>query len=274
MSPKRCLFCREDSSSSVSVEHIVPESLGNTTMVLPRGFVCDRCNNYFARKVEGPFLNSPAMLALRHLEAVGNKRGRIPGMDVVLDNGMPGRLERYPRLPIPFSLQVDASDLARLGPDTATWPRGAMFASPEKPPTTRDVARFVAKAGLEHLVHRNLGFPEGLESIFGAPELELCRRFARYGAGPKEWGVRVERIYDSNHLFEENLPNYQRVWEMDLLIPSDRESALFAMSIFGLEFAINLVDPDLSPYDRWRRMAKASSLLYPEGLPPDLRPSQ
>ena len=120
MSPKRCLFCREDSSSSVSVEHIVPESLGNTTMVLPRGFVCDRCNNYFARKVEGPFLNSPAMLALRHLEAVGNKRGRIPGMDVVLDNGMPGRLERYPRLPIPFSLQVDASDLARLGPDTAT----------------------------------------------------------------------------------------------------------------------------------------------------------
>jgi hypothetical protein len=177
-------------------------------------------------------------------------------------------------LPIPFSLPVDASDLARLGHDRATWPRGAMFASPDKPPATRDVARFVAKAGLEHLVHRNLGFPEGLESIFGAPELELCRRFARYGEGPKEWGVRVERIYDANHLFEENLPNCQRVWEMDLLIPSDPESALFAMSIFGLEFAINLVDPDLGPYDRWRRMAKASSLLYPEGLPQDLRPSQ
>ncbi len=41
MSLRRCLFCLEDSSSSVSVEHIVPESLGNTTILLPRGFVCD-----------------------------------------------------------------------------------------------------------------------------------------------------------------------------------------------------------------------------------------
>ncbi|WGY01813.1 hypothetical protein QI633_25170 [Nocardioides sp. QY071] len=132
----------------------------------------------------------------------------------------------------------------------------------------------MAKAGLEHLVHRNLGFSEGLESIFGAPELELCRRFARNGEGPREWGIRIERIYDPNHLFEENLPNDQRVWEMDLLIPGDRASALFAMSIFGLEFAINLVDPDLGPYDRWRRLAKAPSLLYPEGVPRDLRHSR
>ena len=84
----------------------------------------------------------------------------------------------------------------------------------------------------------------------------------------------MERIYGSNHLFEENLPNHQRVWEMDLLIPDDRESALFAMSIFGLEFAINLVDPDLSPYGRWRRLARTPSLLYPEGIPPDLGPAQ
>jgi hypothetical protein len=62
--------------------------------------------------------------------------------------------------------------------------------------------------------------------------------------GPKDWSVRVERIYDSDHLFEENLPDSQRVWEMDLLIPDDCESALFAMSIFGLEFAINLIGPD------------------------------
>jgi hypothetical protein len=89
MSSRRCLFCLEDSTSSVSVEHIVPESLGNTTTVLPRGFVCDKCNNYFARKVEGPFLNSPAMLALRHLEAVGNKRGRILGWMSFWTTGCP-----------------------------------------------------------------------------------------------------------------------------------------------------------------------------------------
>lgn len=273
MSARRCLFCIQDSSTSVSVEHIVPESLGNTTIVLPRGFVCDRCNNYFARKVEAPFLNSPAILALRHMEGVRNKRGRIPGMDVILNNGISGRLERNPRSPIPFLLEVDTSGLEWLTVDPKSWPTSAYFPSPDRPAPTRDVARFVAKAGLEHLVQRNLGFQVGLESIFGAPELELCRKFARYGEGPKDWSVRVERIYDSDHLFEENLPDFQRVWEMDLLIPDDRESALFAMSIFGLEFAINLIGPDLSPYDRWRRLARTPSLLYPEGIPADLRPA-
>ena len=82
--------------------------------------------------------------------------------------------------------------------------------------------------------------------------------------------MRVERIYDSDHLFEENLPDFQRVWEMDFRIPDDRESVLFAMSIFGLELAINLIGPDLSPYDTWRRLALARSLLYPEGIPADL----
>jgi hypothetical protein len=274
MSTLRCLFCLQDSSTSVSVEHIVPESLGNTTIVLPRGLVCDRCSNYFARKVEGPFLNSPAILALRHREGVTNKRGHIPGMDVVLNNGMFGRLERNPRSQIPFLLEVDASNANWLTMHPKSWPTSAYFPSPDKPTPTRDVARFVAKAGLEHLVHRNLGFPAGLESIFGAPELELCRKFARYAEGPKNWSVRVERIYDSDHLFEDNLPDSQRVWEMDLLIPDDRESALFAMSIFGLEFAVNLIGPDLSPYDRWRRHARAPSLLYPEGIPADVRPAQ
>jgi hypothetical protein len=54
----RCIFCKNDSSNSKSVEHIIPESLGNTTRTLPKGVVCDTCNNYFARKVEKPFLEA------------------------------------------------------------------------------------------------------------------------------------------------------------------------------------------------------------------------
>ena len=61
----RCLFCRGDSTASRSVEHIVPESLWNTEHVLPPGVVCDACNNYFAREVEKPFLDSPAITRLR-----------------------------------------------------------------------------------------------------------------------------------------------------------------------------------------------------------------
>ena len=74
----RCIFCKQDSAASVSVEHIVPESLGNTDHVLPIGVVCDQCNQYFARKVERQLLDSPMFRLLRSDMAVPNKRGRIP----------------------------------------------------------------------------------------------------------------------------------------------------------------------------------------------------
>lgn len=74
----RFIFCRRDSDDSRSVEHIVPESLGNRTHVLPRGVVCDGCNNYFARKVEGPLLSSGMFRSLRFHQAIENKRGRVP----------------------------------------------------------------------------------------------------------------------------------------------------------------------------------------------------
>ena len=54
----RCVFCKADSSQSRSVEHIIPESLGNTAHTLPRCVVCDQCNGYFARKIEKPVLDS------------------------------------------------------------------------------------------------------------------------------------------------------------------------------------------------------------------------
>ena len=74
----RCIFCKQDSSASVSVEHIVPESLGNIDHVLPVGAVCDGCNQYFARKVERQVLESPMFRLLRADMAIPNKRGRTP----------------------------------------------------------------------------------------------------------------------------------------------------------------------------------------------------
>ena len=74
----RCIFCKQDSSTSKSVELIIPESLGNVEHVLPLGAVCDACNQYFARKIERQVLDSPMFRRLRADMAVRNKRGRIP----------------------------------------------------------------------------------------------------------------------------------------------------------------------------------------------------
>jgi len=66
----RCIFCEADTSNSKSVEHIIPESLGNLDHVLPAGIVCDQCNNYFAVKVERPLLESAYFTQLRQRVSV------------------------------------------------------------------------------------------------------------------------------------------------------------------------------------------------------------
>lgn len=39
----QCVFCHKNSVASKSVEHIIPESLGNKHHFLPKGYVCDEC---------------------------------------------------------------------------------------------------------------------------------------------------------------------------------------------------------------------------------------
>lgn len=44
----KCIFCDKPVTQS-SIEHIVPESLGNKDYVLPVGTICKKCNNDFSR---------------------------------------------------------------------------------------------------------------------------------------------------------------------------------------------------------------------------------
>src|SRR5262249_562875 len=41
----KCIYCLNTAGSFRSEEHIYPESLGNDEAILPKGFVCDTCNN-------------------------------------------------------------------------------------------------------------------------------------------------------------------------------------------------------------------------------------
>jgi hypothetical protein len=74
----RCIFCRCRSDNAKSVEHIVPESLGNTRHTLPKGAICDQCNNYFARKIEHPVLSHRSFRNLRAWNGIRSKKGRTP----------------------------------------------------------------------------------------------------------------------------------------------------------------------------------------------------
>lgn len=73
---KKCLFCKK--RKKVTREHIIPESLGNTQLVL-KHVICKECNNHFS-KIEDYFCNYHLAVEekLKYLEKT--KKGKEPSL--------------------------------------------------------------------------------------------------------------------------------------------------------------------------------------------------
>src|SRR5205085_1438184 len=76
--PYICLFCLRHDVPFISVEHPIPESLGNDDWTIPPGFVCDGCNHYFGAKIEREVISEPPFVLERLGYAVKSKKGRPP----------------------------------------------------------------------------------------------------------------------------------------------------------------------------------------------------
>jgi hypothetical protein len=70
-----CLFCRRSDGGFASVEHIIGETIGNDTIVLPRGVVCDRCNNGPLSRLDEELANFLPIALARTLYGVKRKGG-------------------------------------------------------------------------------------------------------------------------------------------------------------------------------------------------------
>jgi hypothetical protein len=77
---KPCLFCKSEGPYS-SVEHIIPESLGNDDLIL-EGEVCDKCNSYFGQSVEQYVLDKTAIAFWRAFLRIKTKDGDEPSVDL------------------------------------------------------------------------------------------------------------------------------------------------------------------------------------------------
>jgi hypothetical protein len=254
----RCLFCKKDSTDSKSVEHIVPESLWNTKHVLPKGVVCDHCNNNFAREVEKPFLDSQAISRLRFAQVIPNKRGRVPSVEAMLLPGFQVLAHREASAPYTLSLDVppDAFEhVARSSTGTLILPATVA------PPTERVVSRFLAKMAVEAMALTLLKYPEGLAYLVEESQLDPIRNYARRGQ-PEEWPHHARRIYD----VERRLPkldgqSHQTVHEFDFLV-TEQQEWYFVFALFGLELTINVGGPDIDGYVKWLAKHAEASPLY------------
>jgi hypothetical protein len=256
----RCVFCKSNSDASVSEEHIIPESLGNVDHVLPRGWVCDGCNNYIALKVEKPFLETFYGKSSRAIQEIPSKKGRIPP-----------RIGFHPksRTEIEIFRDPDGSGWcvgAAEGEDERRWvesflnmPKGehGYFWMPDAglPEADYTTSRFIAKIGFEALVSRCLEIKGWNDEIVDKLELDELRRYVRFGSPNKVWPINVRQIYSPDFHFVDEIEHkpHEKLHEFMIHhIPSELGGEYYAViAIFGVEYSINLGGQELEGYQTW-----------------------
>lgn len=254
----RCIFCKKDSSNSKSVEHIIPESLGNKHHTLPKGVVCDECNNYFAVKIEKTVLDTPYFQSLRARLMIENKKGKIPPIQgytiqkECVEISLPSKED---------SINVTIND-EKIWKTIQNHHELYMPQIPEPPRDNIYLSKFLGLIALEALAQRVSSIENWQEDFIENKSLDELRNFVRYGKGYNMWPYLIRKIDNENqiHYCKEFKSHLQKMNEYDFLIPDEPsldnglyhvKNLYFVLGIMGIEYTINLVNPDLERYIKW-----------------------
>jgi len=260
-SSMRCIFCKQDSSASKTIEHIVPETLGNKEHILPRGVVCDNCNSYFGLKVEKPLLDSGYFRQARSRNLIYNKENRVPTINGILLPGiipmemMWDKEEGHSIFP---TRERDASKLINVLRNTQN---GEIIVPILEKPNEQLMSRFLAKVALEVLASRFLAGSGELNEVIDKSELEDLRHYARVGNPPNYWPYYTRRLYPEGKLFTEGMEKFEVLHEYNLLYTDSYELYLVVI-IFGIEYALNMGGPEIDGYIEWLKQHNFKSPLY------------
>ncbi len=251
----RCIFCGSDSSTSRSVEHIVPASFGNSISILPKGVVCDKCNNYFARKIESPFLNSDVVLQLRQELEIHNRDGK--------------EVSKFSDLPTKNIMQIsqDLHLVMSHEEKTEAEVERAVFEYQKYLKRTDDLlikpnynlSRLLAKMAVEAFAYKCLDDMNVIDYIIEDEAFKKIRKYVRYG-GDYIWEYNARRIYARNEAYYDDIATHIN-YEFDFLF-STQGKAYFIIVMYGIEYAINIIDETISDYTEWLKDNDYISPLY------------
>ena len=269
----RCLFCKEDSSSTKSIEHIIPESLGNKTFTLPRGYVCDKCNNYLVREVEKPFLEREDMRLLRFQEDIPSKKNKFPQLVGNWD-GIPVEVKKeIHKGEVVPSIGMPPELLAKiiLHPQDRYQMIVPAYTDVLLPPQDSNTSRFIGKIALEAWAHKLSSLDNSLDQLIEDKQFNPIRNHVRRGS-PRTWPCHIRRIYSHHKAWvDSDGETYQIIHESDFLMPGITEydgqdpvqaELYFIVALWGMEFAINLGGPCIEGYQAWLQEHDNISPLY------------
>ena len=247
-----CIFCKTSTKDSLSVEHIIPESLGNKGHILEKGIVCDNCNNYFAIKIERPLLDLEYFKCLRARNEIESKKGKIPIENVLFEgSNFHSEIRRPQNSTI---LDVTINDLDFFGQIQNGKIEKLIYSVQLSPPLDNYfISRFLAKVAIEAIAQRLSVSEEGLKYLVDETQFDEIREFARYGKRYKSWPYHIRKIYEENEIFksEENADKLQdRLFEYDILVTTNSEYYL-VLILKGIEYSINIGGPEIIGYYNW-----------------------
>lgn len=258
-----CIFCHKDSSTSKSVEHIIPESLGNKRHYLPKGYVCDACNNYFSVKIEKELLAQPYFVSMRFRNEILTKKGKLVKQKMVFPEAMKSTDVVMQTTENGIIASFDDDELYELIKAGKTSEMIAPYI-PEPDYPNKTMSRFLAKCAYEYFLY-NMGkekYDLCVQELLCKESdiLRSLREYARYGKG-EYWQYNQRRIYsEGDVIFNQNEDlNYEILHEMKFFtreykrFPNGYVEAevYFVMAIAGIEYAICISDPDISEYQKW-----------------------
>ena len=259
----QCIFCHKDSSASKSVEHIIPESLGNKHHFLPKGYVCDGCNNYFAVKIERELLDQPYFKSMRFRNEILTKKGKpvkekmiFPGVMMTCDVEM-HTIDSGPIISFNDELLYEAIKDGKTHTMISLY-----YPEPDYPST--NMSRFIAKCAYEYFLY-NVGeenYESCVQELLGdkSDVLKDLREYARYGKGPY-WQYNQRRIYSEGDCFihKDGMECYEILHEMKFFTKEYKRYSsglveaeiYFVMAIAGIEYAMCISDPSIIEYQKW-----------------------
>lgn len=244
----KCIFCKQDAADSKSVEHVIPESLGNKSFILPAGVVCDKCDNYFALKLEKVVLETNYFKNLRHRNGIESKKRKIPSGKTIMPITH-FEAEVIPRINEPTEVILDKRSFALLQKgeiDHLILPFD--FAYPK-----HDVifSRFLAKVGLEMMALTILKKYREDQDLFATyDELDPIRNYARNNSNNDNWVYHSRKIYDEHEPFDLEGRIVDMLYESDFLCTGDGE-IYFVIAFKGIEFTLNMAGSSLEGYEKW-----------------------
>jgi hypothetical protein len=230
----------------------MPESIGSKKRVLPPGIVCDHCNNYFARKVEGPILNHPSMRNFRAWYQVPTKRGTYPWMHGHIggtDIGVGLRLDKDGKLQIE---PQKTRDKERVHREVERGFQTPFLFTMDMDPPKREMSRFVCKMALETVAETLSAEPGATEMIVDSQFFDNVREYARYGNNFVDWPYSQRRIFPPDTLMRHpETHEWTRVGFGCTWFMNKYRETLFCFGFYGFEFVINVGGPSIRGYEEW-----------------------